>query len=92
MREAILALLRCAEQLFSRVLEDVEPYSKPDRIGHMLLFRRFTDSQQEYCRSILALYEADCFQGTMPVLRALVILGFFWKEAYLSARQNFPTP
>jgi hypothetical protein len=72
MREAILSLLRCAEQLFSRVLEDVEPYSKPDRIGHMLLFRRFTDSQQEYCRSILILYEADCFQGTIPVLRALV--------------------
>ena len=72
MSDSIRNLLQCAEQMFGEVLGDIEPYSGPERLGHMLFFRRFTEWQYEYCRAILALYEASCFQGTIPLLRSLV--------------------
>jgi hypothetical protein len=69
MSDSIQGLLRCAEQMFGEVLNDIEPYSGAERLGHILFFRRFTECQYEYCRAILALYEAGCFQGTIPLLR-----------------------
>ena len=72
MSDTIRDLLQCAEQMFGRVLGEIEPYSGPERLGHMLFFRRFTEWQYAYCRAILALYETDCFQGTIPLLRSLV--------------------
>jgi hypothetical protein len=72
MSDTIRDLLHCAEQMFGRVLGEIEPYSGPEHLGHMLFFRRFAEWQHEYCRAILALYEAACFQGTIPLLRSLV--------------------
>jgi len=72
MSDSIQGLLHCAEQMFGQVLNDIEPYNEHERLGHLLFFRRFTEWQYQYCRAIRALYEADCFQGTIPLLRSLV--------------------
>ncbi len=72
MSDSIQNLLQAAEEMFGQVLNEVEPYSRPERLVHMLFFRRFTEWQYEYCRAIRTLYEADCFQGTMPALRGLL--------------------
>lgn len=65
-------LLKGAEKMFSSVINEVEPYNRPERLVHMLFFRRFIEWQYEYCRSIRTLYEANCLQGSMPILRSLV--------------------
>ena len=70
--DSIRDLLHGAEQMFGDVLGDIEPYNEPHRVVHLLFFRRFTEWQHQYCRAILALYEAACFQGTLPILRSLV--------------------
>ena len=72
MADLLHELLQGAEQMFGDVLNDIEPYDRPERVVHMLFFRRFTEWQYEYCRAIRALYEADSLQGAMPVLRSLV--------------------
>jgi hypothetical protein len=70
--DSIQEILRAAEEMFGQVLNEIEPYYGPARVNHMLFFRRFTEWQYEYCRAIRTLYQADCFQGTMPVLRSLL--------------------
>jgi hypothetical protein len=72
MSDSIQDLLAYAEQMFGQVLNDIEPYNGPNRLLHLLFFRRFTEWQYEYCRTIRTLHAADCFQGAIPVLRSLV--------------------
>jgi hypothetical protein len=72
MSDSIQTLLRCAEEIFGEVLNDIEPYNRPEHVVHRLFFRRFTEWQYEYCRTIRTLREADCLQGAIPVLRSLV--------------------
>jgi hypothetical protein len=67
-----LKLLTGAEQMFHHVLGDVEPYHEAERLVHLLFFRRFTELQYHYCRAIRTLFEADCWQGTIPLVRSLV--------------------
>jgi hypothetical protein len=72
MRDPVQTLLQCAEEMFGEVMNDVEPYSRPEHVVHMLFFRRFTEWQYGYCRTLRTLREADCLQGAIPVLRCLV--------------------
>src|SRR5260370_14729800 len=72
MSDLVKELLRGAETMFGEILNEVEPYNQPEHLVHMLLFRRFTEWQYEYCRAIGLLYEANCFQGAIPILRSLV--------------------
>ena len=72
MSDSIQTLLLCAEEIFGEVLNDIEPYNRPEHVVHMLFFRRFTEWQYEYCRTIRTLHEANCLQGAIPVLRSLV--------------------
>ena len=62
-RDAVLELLAGAEHMFNHVLGDVEPYHEPERLVHLLFFRRFTERQYQYCRAIRTLFEADCWPG-----------------------------
>jgi hypothetical protein len=72
MADSISKLLHCAEEMFGNVLSDIEPYSGPERLGHILWFRAFTECQYQYCRGLRTLYEADCLQGAIPLLRSLM--------------------
>jgi hypothetical protein len=72
MSDLVKELLRGAETMFGEILNEGEPYNQPEHLVHMLLFRRFTEWQYEYCRAIGLLYEANCFQGAIPILRSLV--------------------
>jgi hypothetical protein len=58
--------------MFGELLNEVEPYNQPEHLVHMLFFRRCSEWQYEYCRTIRLLYEANCFQGAIPILRSLV--------------------
>jgi hypothetical protein len=87
--DSIKALLNYAEQMFGEVLNDIEPYSGPEHLVHMLFFRRFTEWQYEYCRTIRTLYEANCFQGAIPVLRSLVEVSV--AQLLLQLDENFST-
>jgi hypothetical protein len=71
MSDSIHTLLQGAEEFFGEVLNDVEPYVRPEHVVHMLFFRRFTEWQYEYCRTIRTLHDANCLQGSIPVLRSL---------------------
>src|ERR1700682_4231470 len=70
--DSVPELLNAAVEMFGQVCNEVEPYNGPERLLHMLFFRRFTEWQYEYCRAIRALYEANCFRGAVPILRSLV--------------------
>jgi hypothetical protein len=70
-RVAVLELLRGAEKIFNHVLVDVEPYHHESKLAHLLFFRRFTKLQYHYCRAIRTLFEADCWRGTIPLVRSL---------------------
>jgi hypothetical protein len=70
--DSLRDFLYCAEEMLGKVLNDVEPYNRPEKLVHMLFFRRFTELQCEYCRAIRALYESKCLPGALPVLRSLV--------------------
>lgn len=70
--DAVLELFTGAVHMFNQVLGDVEPYHEPQWLVHLLLFRRFTERQYQYCRAIRTLFEADCWQGMIPLLRSLV--------------------
>ena len=71
MSDSIQTLLLCAEEICGEVLNDVEPYNRPENVVHMLFFRRFTEWQYEYCRTIRTLHEANCLHGAILVLRSL---------------------
>jgi hypothetical protein len=43
MSDSIQDLLAYAEQMFGQVLNDIEPYNGPNRLLHLLFFRRFTE-------------------------------------------------
>jgi len=88
MSDSIQNILRCAEQMFGQVLDDIEPYG-PERLVHLLFFRRFTEWQYEYCRTISLLSEANCFQGAIPVLRSLVEVSV--AQLLLHRDQDFST-
>jgi hypothetical protein len=45
MSDSIQTLLLCAEEIFGEVLNDIEPYNRPEHVVHMLFFRRFTEWQ-----------------------------------------------
>jgi hypothetical protein len=51
MSDPIQDLLDGAQQMFGQVLEDSAPHSGPERLLHVLFFRRFTEWQYEYCRT-----------------------------------------
>jgi hypothetical protein len=90
MSDSIQNLLHCAEQMFGQVLDDIEPYSGRERLVHLLFFRRFTEWQYEFCRTIRTLHEADCFQGAIPVLRSLVEVSV--AQLLLHRNKDFSTP